>query len=54
MDDGTDDQIGLVPTDDTRFRITFLPGAEMKAGKNRIHLDLTTTSDDDPTETSRG
>jgi catechol 2,3-dioxygenase-like lactoylglutathione lyase family enzyme len=39
--------VGLVPTDGTRFRIRFLPGARAKVGKNRIHLDLTTTSLDD-------
>jgi predicted enzyme related to lactoylglutathione lyase len=49
--DETHDEIGLVPTDDTRFRIVFLPVPEEKAGKNRIHLDLTTTSIDDQNET---
>jgi hypothetical protein len=49
--DETDDEVGLVPTDDTRFRIIFLPVPEKKVGKNRIHLDLTTTSIDDQTET---
>ena len=47
------DVVELVPTDDTRFRIRFLPVAEEKAGKNRIHLDLTTTSVDDQTGTVR-
>jgi hypothetical protein len=45
------DEIGLVPTDDTRFRILFLPVPQKKVGKNRIHLDLTTTSIDDQAET---
>lgn len=45
------DEIGLVPTDDTRFQILFEPVPEQKAGKNRIHLDLTTTSIDDQNET---
>jgi predicted enzyme related to lactoylglutathione lyase len=49
--DETHDEIGLVPTDDTKFRILFLPVPETKVGKNRIHLDLTTTSIDDQTET---
>jgi hypothetical protein len=49
--DENHDEIGLVPTDDTRFRIDFLPVPERKVGKNRIHLDLTTTSIDDQTET---
>ena len=51
--DETHDEIDLVPTDDTRFRILFLPVPEKKAGKNRIHLDLTTTSIDDQTESVR-
>jgi Glyoxalase-like domain len=51
--DETQDVVGLVPTDDTRFRIRFLPVPEQKAGKNRIHLDLTTTSVDDQTGTVR-
>ncbi|MDQ1374501.1 MAG: hypothetical protein QOJ09_1839 [Actinomycetota bacterium] len=44
-------EIGLVPTDGTRFRIIFEPVPEKKTGKNRIHLDLTTTSADDQVET---
>ena len=40
-----------MPTDGTRFRILFLPVPEPKAGKNRIHLDLTTTSIEDQQET---
>ena len=52
IDDETHDEIGLVPTDETRFRILFLPVPEKKtAGKNRIHLDLTSTSIDDQKET---
>jgi hypothetical protein len=47
----TKDEVGLLPTDDTRFRIRFVPVPEKKAGKNSIHLDLTTTSIDDQTET---
>jgi predicted enzyme related to lactoylglutathione lyase len=50
-DDQTRDEIGLVPTDDTRFRIRFQPVPEKKVGKNRIHLDLTTTSVDDQKDT---
>ena len=42
-----------MPTDDTRFRIVFLPVPEQKAGKNRIHLDLTTTSIDDQQRNGR-
>jgi predicted enzyme related to lactoylglutathione lyase len=51
IDDETHDEIGLVPTDDTTFRILFLPVPEQKAGTNRLHLDLTTTSIDDQKET---
>jgi hypothetical protein len=47
----TDDEIGLVPTDGTRFRILFLSVPERKVGKNPIHLDLTSTSIDDQKET---
>ena len=50
-DSGTDAEVGLVPTDGTRFRIRFLPTSEPKAGKNRVHLDLTTASIDDQAET---
>jgi catechol 2,3-dioxygenase-like lactoylglutathione lyase family enzyme len=34
----------LLPSDDTGFRIRFLPTREPKAGQNRAHLDLTSTS----------
>lgn len=51
VDDETDDEIGLVPTDDNRWGILFEPIPEKKPGKNRIHLDLTTTSIDDQQET---
>lgn len=48
IDDETDDVISLVPTDDMRFRIDVAPVPERKgAGRNRLHLDLTTTSLDD-------
>jgi hypothetical protein len=51
VDDETHDEIGLVPTDDTTFRILFLPVPEQKAETNRLHIDLTTTSIDDQKET---
>jgi predicted enzyme related to lactoylglutathione lyase len=51
IDDGAHDEIGLVPSDDTSFRILFLPVPETKGGKNRLHLDLTTTSIHDQDET---
>ncbi len=40
-----------MPTDDTRFRIEFQEVPEPKVGKNRIHLDLTTTSLEDQQKT---
>jgi predicted enzyme related to lactoylglutathione lyase len=49
--DESDTEIGLVATDDTRFRIFFEPVPETKTGKNRIHLDLASTSVDDQKET---
>jgi predicted enzyme related to lactoylglutathione lyase len=51
--DETHGEIGLVPTDDTTFRIAFRPVPEPKADKNRIHLDLTSTSIDDQDDTVR-
>src|SRR5581483_4763373 len=47
LDDADPDEIVLVPTDGTRFDIIFERVPETKAGKNRIHLDLTTESLDD-------
>ena len=42
---GDDDgEVSLVPTDGTPFDVLFEKVPEQKAGKNRIHLDLTTTS----------
>jgi catechol 2,3-dioxygenase-like lactoylglutathione lyase family enzyme len=49
--DATSGEVDLVPTDGTRFRIRFFPVPAKKAGKNPIHLDLTTRSIDDQTET---
>lgn len=48
--DETSDAIGLLPSDDTTFRVVFRPVPETKAGRNRIHLDLTTTSIEDQDE----
>jgi predicted enzyme related to lactoylglutathione lyase len=44
IDDETHDEIGLMPTDGTRFNMLFLPVPEPKEGKNRIHLDLSSAS----------
>jgi catechol 2,3-dioxygenase-like lactoylglutathione lyase family enzyme len=50
--DVADDFVSLVPTDGTRFKIDFGLVPEPKGDwPNRIHLDLTTTSLDDQTET---
>ena len=46
----SDDEVGLVPTDGTRFEILFLRAPGEKVGQNRLHLDLTTTSVDDQRE----
>jgi predicted enzyme related to lactoylglutathione lyase len=45
------DGIALLPSDDTGFRIRFLATQEPKAGPNRMHFDLTSTSLDDQQET---
>jgi predicted enzyme related to lactoylglutathione lyase len=46
-----DGDVGLLPTDGTRFEILFEPNPEPKVGANRLHLDLTTTSTQDQDET---
>jgi catechol 2,3-dioxygenase-like lactoylglutathione lyase family enzyme len=43
--------VALLPSDDTGFGIRFLPTREPKAGPNRMHLDLTSTSLEDQRET---
>jgi predicted enzyme related to lactoylglutathione lyase len=53
IDQSSDDEIDLVPTDNTRFRIVFISDPEEKMGRNRVHLDLTTTSFEDQDETVR-
>ena len=50
IEDATDDEVALVPTDGTRFEILFLRVPEKKVGQNPIHLDLTTTSLEDQQE----
>jgi len=37
------DGVALLPSDDTGFRLRFLPTEERKAGQNRAHIDLTST-----------
>jgi catechol 2,3-dioxygenase-like lactoylglutathione lyase family enzyme len=41
----------LVPSDDTGFRLRFLPTQETKTGPNQMHFDLTSTSLEDQQET---
>ncbi len=49
--DEPDDGVSLLPTDDTGFRLRFLPSQEPKAGQNRMHFDLTSTSLEDQQQT---
>jgi Glyoxalase-like domain len=50
IDDETDDEIGLVPTDGTPFSLLFLPVPEPKTTKSRIHLDLVSETLEDQAE----
>jgi catechol 2,3-dioxygenase-like lactoylglutathione lyase family enzyme len=43
--------IALLPSDDTGFRIRFLPSEETKAGQNQMHFDLTSASLEDQRQT---
>ena len=45
------DGIALLPSDDTGFRIRFLPAQERKTGQNLMHLHLTSTSLEDQQQT---
>lgn len=51
LTDDTHDGIALLPSDDTGFRIGFLPTKEQKSGQNRMHFDLTSASLQDQQET---
>ena len=51
MADAAEDGIALLPSDDTGFKIRFLPTDKLKVGQNRIHLDLTSTSLEDQQQT---
>jgi predicted enzyme related to lactoylglutathione lyase len=46
-----DDGHTLLPTDDTGFRLRFLPTQEPKTAQNRMHVDLTSTSLEDQRRT---
>jgi predicted enzyme related to lactoylglutathione lyase len=45
------DDIALVPSDDTGFRIRFAANQAQKAGQNQMHFDLTSTSLEDQQQT---
>jgi predicted enzyme related to lactoylglutathione lyase len=51
MPDDRDDGVALLPSDDTGFRLRFLPSQEQKVGQNQMHFDLTSTSLEDQRET---
>ncbi|MFC6081361.1 VOC family protein [Sphaerisporangium aureirubrum] len=44
MVDDPHDGVTLLPSDDTGFRIRFLPTQEKKTGPNQMHFDLKSTS----------
>ena len=50
-DDPHDDDVALLPGDDTGFRIRFVAVQEQKIGQNRMHFDLTSTSLEDQQRT---
>jgi len=50
IDDESDDEVGLLPTDGTPFDFLFLPVPEPKAGKSRLHLDLVSESPEHQSE----
>ncbi len=49
--DDHDEGITLLPSDDSGFRIRFLPARAPKVGQNRMHFDLTSTSLEDQQQT---
>jgi predicted enzyme related to lactoylglutathione lyase len=51
MDDESQGGCTLLPSDDTGFRLRFRPTQEPKAGQNRMHFDLTSTSLEDQQQT---
>ena len=42
-----DDELALLPDDDTGFRLRFLPTREPRTARNQMHLELTSTSLED-------
>ncbi|MCU1394094.1 MAG: hypothetical protein JWM34_2522 [Ilumatobacteraceae bacterium] len=51
VDDGSEGDVSVVPTDMTRFHLRFRTVTAEKVEKNPIHLDLTTSSIQDQTST---
>jgi predicted enzyme related to lactoylglutathione lyase len=51
MADDPADGIAILPSDDTGFRIRFLPTQQQKAGPNQMHFHLTSTSLEDQQQT---
>jgi predicted enzyme related to lactoylglutathione lyase len=51
MAEDSGEGVALVPSDDTGFRIRFVPTQEPKNGQNQMHMDLTSTSLDDQQQT---
>ncbi|MFG2011295.1 VOC family protein [Micromonospora sp. NPDC048868] len=49
--DDPHDGVALLPSDDTGFRIRFLPTGRPKVGPNPMHFDLTSTSLEDQRQT---
>src|SRR5260370_34830157 len=46
-------EIGIGPDDHAPVGMCFMPVTDVKTGKNRLHLDLTTSADDRDQETGR-
>jgi hypothetical protein len=53
IDDSDEDVIELLPTDNGGVSLTFISVPDEKTSRNRIHLDLTTTSLEDQNATVR-
>ena len=45
------DEVVVSPTDGTPFELLFIRVPDVKQGQNNLHLDLTTSSDDDQRDT---
>ncbi len=49
--DDTSGAVALLPSDDIRFKIRFLPTREPKTGPNQMHVDLTSVTLNDQQQT---